>query len=330
MNERHEELASLFALGALPTKEARAFETEMARDPELRALLRDFQNATAALAHAAPLIAPPANLEAQLIAQIHAENAAVMPTRRDTRWLTWAAVAALAAVFAILAAGLGHERQQLRQEVAMLREKAAGAENLEAARAGLESDITELREKETKATAQVARIAAERTQLLTKTVSLAAERTQLESNLATLKKKDGASAVAIRNLTAQLDKTRQTLAALQDDALNSLAIRTLTGQVAETGETRAAVAWSQAQQHGILTVEKLEPPGAAQDYQLWVIDEKAGAPISAGLLRVDEKGGARYEFNFNATVGSADKFAISREKKGGSTKPEGPIVLISL
>lgn len=330
MNERHEELASLFALGALPTKEARAFETEMARDPELRALLRDFQNATAALAHAAPLIAPPANLEAQLIAQIHAENAAVMPTRPDTRWLTWAAVAALAAVFAILAAGLGHERQQLRREVAMLREKAAGAENLEAARAGLESDITELREKETKATAQVARIAAERTQLLTKTVSLAAERTQLESNLATLKKKDGASAVAIRNLTAQLDKTRQTLAALQDDALNSLAIRTLTGQVAETGETRAAVAWSQAQQHGILTVEKLEPPGAAQDYQLWVIDEKAGAPISAGLLRVDEKGGARYEFNFNATVGSADKFAISREKKGGSTKPEGPIVLISL
>ena len=330
MNERHEELASLFALGALPTKEARAFETEMARDPELRALLRDFQNATAALAHAAPLIAPPANLEAQLIAQIHAENAAAITTRRDTRWLTWAAVAALAAVFAILAAGLGHERQQLRREVAMLREKAAGAENLEAARAGLESDITELREKETKATAQVARIAAERTQLLTKTVSLAAERTQLESNLATLKKKDGASAVAIRNLTAQLDKTRQTLAALQDDALNSLAIRTLTGQVAETGETRAAVAWSQAQQHGILTVEKLEPPGAAQDYQLWVIDEKAGAPISAGLLRVDEKGGARYEFNFNATVGSADKFAISREKKGGSTKPEGPIVLISL
>ena len=330
MNERHEELASLFALGALPTKEARAFETEMARDPELRALLRDFQNATAALAHAAPLIAPPANLEAQIIAQIHAESAAAMPTQRDTRWLTWAAVAALAAVFAILAAGLGHERQQLRREVAMLREKAAGAENLEAARAGLESDITALREKETKATAQVARIAAERTQLLTKTASLAAERTQLESNLATLKKKDGASAVAIRNLTAQLDKTRQTLAALQDDALNSLAIRTLTGQVAETGETRAAVAWSQAQQHGILTVEKLEPPGAAQDYQLWVIDEKAGAPISAGLLRVDEKGGARYEFNFNATVGSADKFAISREKKGGSTKPEGPIVLISL
>ena len=89
------------------------------------------------------------------------------------------------------------------------------------------------------------------------------------------------------------------------------------------------MAWSQGQQRGILTVEKLEPPGPTQDYQLWVIDPKAPAPVSAGLLRVDEQGGARVEFNFAAPVGSADKFAISREKKGGSTTPEGPIMLIS-
>ena len=87
--------------------------------------------------------------------------------------------------------------------------------------------------------------------------------------------------------------------------------------------------WSQEQQSGILTLEKLKPPGPTEDYQLWIIDPKAPAPISAGLLLVDEKGGGRYEFKSAMPVGAADKFAISREKKGGSMTPQGPIVLLS-
>lgn len=326
MDERHEELASLFALGALPEKEARAFESEMARDPALRALVHDFQTATAMLAHGAPRVAPPANLEAQLIAQIHAERAAAMTPPRDNRWLAWAA---LAAVLAILATMLGLDRQRLGRDVAVMRGNAAKEERLHMERIRLESDIADLREKETNTANQAARLTTERTELLAETARLNTLRTRLEGELATLRKKDAVSSAALRKLTAELVETRQMLAALQEDSLHSLAVRTLTGQVDETRATLASVAWSPGQQRGILTVEKLEPPSAAQDYQLWVIDPSAPAPVSAGVLRVDEKGGARHEFNFTAPVGSADKFAISREKKGGSETPEGPIMLIS-
>ncbi len=326
MNERHEELAALYALGALPEKEARAFEVELARDPHLHALVRDFQTAAAALAHSAPRVAPPANIEGQIMAQIHAQGAAALPLPRDNRWRAWAA---LAAILAILATMLGIERQRLGRDVAVLRAKAAEAESLGRKRTRLERDIADLREKETQTAAEAARLTTGRTELLAETARLNTQRTRLEGELAALQKNDALSSATIRTLTAQLDDTRQALAALQDDALNSLAVRTLTGQVEKTRQTLASVAWSQGQQRGILTVEKLEPPGPAQDYQLWVIDEKAGAPISAGLLRVDEKGGSRLEFNFAAPVGSADKFAVSLEKKGGGTTPSGPIMLIS-
>ena len=316
-DERHEELASLYALGAMPRPEARAFEAAMARDPSLRALVRDFQAAAAVLAHAAPVTEPPAYLESQIVAQIHAQAAAAMSAQRDARWLAWAAVAA---VLAILAALLGFDRQRLGREVTVLRVQETIANDLAIERARLENEITVLREKETQTAAQAARVTSERTALLAETARLKTERTRMESELTALRKKDDLTQRAIGDLTTQL---------AEKDALAALDVRTLAAQLDETRRTLAAVVWSQAQQSGILTLEKLPPPGPGEDYQLWVIDEKAPGPISAGLLHVDEKGGGRYEFKPAAPVGSAGKFAISREKKGGSTTPEGPIVFLS-
>lgn len=317
-DERQEELASLYALGALPAKEARAVESEMAHDPVLRAMVRDFQNAAAALTHAAPPVAPPANLEAQLIAQIHAENAVAISSAHDGRWLVWAGIAAALAILATL---LGLERQQLGREVTVLRVHEKEAVDLAAERARLESEIAVLRENETKTAAQDAILTTERVALLAETARLSTERTRMERELAALQKKETLDEIDIRNLTAQLE---------EKDALATLDIRTLAAQLDETRKTLAAVVWSQEQQSGILTLEKLKPPGPGEDYQLWVIDGASPAPVSAGLLHVDEKGGGRYEFKSTTPVGSAGKFAISREKKGGSTKPEGPIVLLSL
>ena len=317
-DERREELASLYALGALPAKEARAVESEMALDPALRALVRGFQNAAAALTHAAPPVAPPVNLETQLIAQIHAENAVAISTPHDGRWLVWAGIAA---ALAILASLLGLERQQLSREVAVLRVHEKEAVNLAAERARLESEVAILRENETKTAAQDAIRTTERTILLAETARLTTERTQMEKDLAASRKKEAMDELDIRNLTAQL---------AEKDALATLDVRTLAAQLEEARKTLAAVVWSQEQQSGILTLEKLKPPGPGEDYQLWVIDDKSPTPVSAGLLHVDEKGGGRYEFKSTTPVGSAGKFAISREKKGGSTKPEGPIVLLSL
>ena len=318
MTERQEELAALYALGALPPAEARAFEAALAGDPALRAAVREFQAAAAALAHAAPPTRPPAHLESQLLAQIHAQNAAALPARRDLRWLGWAAVAAL---LAVLAAVLGLERQRLGGAVTVLRAKAAAeAESVAAERVRLEHEITILRQIETTTTQQVVRLSNERTELRSEAARQTGERTRLEGELAALQKKDALSAQAIRDLTAQV-ATREALATLD--------VRNLTAQLDEMRETLAAVAWSQAQQSGILTLEKLDPPGPGEDYQLWVIDPRAPAPISAGLLVVDEKGGGRYEFKSATPVGPAYKFAISREKKGGSMTPQGPIVLLS-
>jgi anti-sigma-K factor RskA len=113
------------------------------------------------------------------------------------------------------------------------------------------------------------------------------------------------------------------------DHLASLQIRTLNAQLAESRQALAAVVWSQEQQRGVLTIEKLKPPGPKEDYQLWVINALTPKPVSAGLIPVDERGTARYEFRSDAPVGAEDKFAISREKKGGGTKPEGPIIFLS-
>jgi anti-sigma factor ChrR (cupin superfamily) len=59
IHEQHEELASLYALGALDAAEARAFEAEMHRHPELRELVRSLQRTAAALTRLAPAAAPP-------------------------------------------------------------------------------------------------------------------------------------------------------------------------------------------------------------------------------------------------------------------------------
>ena len=298
-DERQEELAALYALGALPEAEARAFAKVMARDPEMQALVRDLQAAAAALAHSAPPVEAPAHLEAQLFARIRAERPAAMPGHRDRRWLAWAA---LAAVFAVVTSLLTLERRKLTSEMIALREKDAEAARLGIERARLAQEIELLREREAQAVAQIAQSTAERAALKSEVTRLTAERTRLETEMATLQKKDH---------------------------LASLQIRTLNAQLAETRKSLAAVVWSQEQQRGVLAIDGLKPPGPKEDYQLWVINALTPAPVSAGLIPVNDQGRARYEFKASAPVSEGDKFAISREKKGGGTKPEGPIIFIS-
>ena len=60
IDERHEELASLYAFDLLEGEELAQFQTALARDPELQALVRDLRETSASLAHTAPAIVPPA------------------------------------------------------------------------------------------------------------------------------------------------------------------------------------------------------------------------------------------------------------------------------
>jgi anti-sigma-K factor RskA len=69
---------------------------------------------------------------------------------------------------------------------------------------------------------------------------------------------------------------------------------------------------------------KLEP---GKTYQVWLID--GGAPVSAGLLSVDENGQGVFIVNSDESIGSFNSLGISVEPDGGSTQPTGDIVVLS-
>ncbi len=121
---------------------------------------------------------------------------------------------------------------------------------------------------------------------------------------------------------------KRELSALQhEDNLSKLRIATLVSQVENGAESVGAVAWDATQQRGVLTIQKMPRLDPAQDYQLWVIDPQYKQPISGGVVRVDDAGAARLVFTVDVPIGTADKFAISRERKGGVPQVEGPIVM---
>jgi anti-sigma-K factor RskA len=61
---------------------------------------------------------------------------------------------------------------------------------------------------------------------------------------------------------------------------------------------------------------------------LWVIDPKIAQPVSAGILAVPNDGLIRASFHPVSPIESAAAFAISVEKAGGASKPEGQIILV--
>jgi anti-sigma-K factor RskA len=109
IDERREELASLYATGALSPGDASAFESELARDAELQKLVASLRDAAAALAGTAPLIQPPPGLRAQILARVGAaEKIVPLPAndaaeRQSYAWLPWALAACLAFFCGVLA-----------------------------------------------------------------------------------------------------------------------------------------------------------------------------------------------------------------------------------
>ncbi len=93
----------------------------------------------------------------------------------------------------------------------------------------------------------------------------------------------------------------------------------------------AVVVWDSEKQEGKLKLDKMLPVPANKDYQLWVIDKKkSGAPVSAGVIKVDPHGFATVTFKPVEPISEMSKFALSLEKLGGVPQKtsEGPIVFI--
>ena len=119
----------------------------------------------------------------------------------------------------------------------------------------------------------------------------------------------------------------------QRDALSQVQIATLKVQATALAKAYANVAayvvWDATAQNGVMRFDKLPPAGANKDYQMWIIDPRYDAPVSAGIFTAGTGGELNVNFKPTRPIALARNFAISVEPKGGSAKPGGPIVLLS-
>lgn len=80
-------------------------------------------------------------------------------------------------------------------------------------------------------------------------------------------------------------------------------------------------------QSAVLVIAGLPPLEPGRTYQVWLID--GPAPVSAGLLAVDENGQGVFIVNSEESIGSFNSLGISIEPEGGSIQPTGDIVVLS-
>jgi anti-sigma-K factor RskA len=142
IDEAKQDLAADYALGMMDAAAERAFEAEMKADEELRALTMELREAAAAMAHDAPVVAPPPELRERVLAPIRGELAVAAaaaavasssPAKSEAPrgtssfgFLPWAIAAGLAitsgALWTELSASraeavfLGKEAERLRQQ----------------------------------------------------------------------------------------------------------------------------------------------------------------------------------------------------------------------
>jgi anti-sigma-K factor RskA len=141
MDERRQEQAGLYMLGALPPEERAEFERALGADAELRKLVSQLSDVAGAMARAVPRREPPPQLKAKILSRIASKTnagvipppapvAAPQPAATDAgaakvmafpQWMPWA----LAASLAVSTAWLGLERASLRGESGRLRDQVA-------------------------------------------------------------------------------------------------------------------------------------------------------------------------------------------------------------
>jgi anti-sigma-K factor RskA len=130
-----------------------------------------------------------------------------------------------------------------------------------------------------------------------------------------------------RALEAISTSSRRQIAELQRAAdVAELKIVRLAMLNGNSPEAVAIAVWNPLAKEGMLSVDHLPPLKPGEDYQLWVIDAQQADPVSAGVISVGRNGNGSHRFIPAGRIGSAAKFAISREPKGGVPKVSGPIV----
>jgi len=257
------------------------------------------------------------------------EAPAEQPAQANWPWVPWA----LAAAFAVLAFVLLGMSGSLRQRTAELNQQLAEAQQ---AYADLQSEQTNLQRKLVKVeTNYTARIADLQKQVVQKNQETQRQKFDLESrgnDIAQVQKQLTVLRTQNALSLAELDRLNESLTGVnapQQNQLLQLRLGVLNPTPEGPPNAAGSAAWDLAAQRGLLVVEGLPPLGPDRDYQLWIVDANMIAPISGGVFRTNERGNTRSEFRATGPVRSADRFAVSIERKGGTTLPQGRFVLAS-
>lgn len=125
-----------------------------------------------------------------------------------------------------------------------------------------------------------------------------------------------------QSLQSATNSLQKALVALQEtNRLENLRIAMLNSMLADSPKAVAVGLWDEKEQRGVFVAQNLKPLPADKDYQLWVIDPKYSAPVSAGVFQVDGQGGGRLQFKADRPIETAGKFAVTQEPKGGLPTP---------
>jgi anti-sigma-K factor RskA len=132
----------------------------------------------------------------------------------------------------------------------------------------------------------------------------------------------------IGRLRHSLNQEEYAVAKLQaDDSMLQLRIADLKAMNANFINAKVMVAWDPVRHRGVITMANLPAPPPGHDYQLWVLDPTAQAPLSAGMLT----SGAQAQGFAARRVNSMDPgFAISMEPTGGRTQPTPGQILFAV
>jgi len=109
----------------------------------------------------------------------------------------------------------------------------------------------------------------------------------------------------------------------RSNRLENLRLVTLEARDTSYASSKILVAWTPYRNEGVVSLQNCPAPPGGHDYQLWVLDPAAEAPLNAGLI-TPETGSQRFAVKAVNTPGPG--FAISLEPTGGSPEPTGPIL----
>ena len=156
----------------------------------------------------------------------------------------------------------------------------------------------------------------------------------------------GAAALAILwafVLNAQVDQLQNQIAALNHQvAVQSQSIDELVQQLPQTDQSEVITVSLKStgeqqrplgqlianpkDRSAVVVISGLPPLEAGKTYQVWLIGD---APVSAGLLTVDENGQSVLIITSEEAIGSFNSLGISIEPEGGSIEPSDQIVVLS-